>query len=79
MNWERNAKEEPVKKDDHAVDALRYGLASRPENDDGTEVPDFSTLPLGATDSVDPFKPYTDRELVKLGQSYKDYHLGEEF
>lgn len=28
---EKNIKEEPVKKDDHAVDALRYAIMSRPE------------------------------------------------
>ena len=79
MNQDRNQKEEPVKKDDHAVDALRYGLASRPENDDGLDMPDLSTLPLGATDSVDPTKPYTDKELVRLGAKFQDYHLGEEY
>jgi hypothetical protein len=79
MQYDRNAKEEPVKKDDHACDALRYGVASRPEVDDGVAMPDFSTLPLGATDSVDPTKPYTDKELVKLSTPYRDYHLGEEY
>ena len=31
---ERNRKEEPMKRDDHAVDALRYLIASRPEVED---------------------------------------------
>ena len=79
MNYEKNAKERPVDKDDHACDALRYALASRPEVDNGSDVPDFSTLPLGAIDSVDPFKPYTDKELVSYGQKHRDYHLGEEY
>lgn len=79
MNYDRNYKERPVEKDDHACDALRYAVASRPEVDDGTAVPDFSTLPLGATESIDPTKPYTDKELVSLGQKYRDYHLGEEY
>jgi hypothetical protein len=79
MNYEKNAKERPVDKDDHACDALRYALASRPEVDNGTDMPDFSTLPLGATDSVDPMKPYTDKELIRVGQKYIDFHLGEEY
>lgn len=79
MNYEKNAKERPVDKDDHACDALRYALASRPEVDNGTDMPDFSTLPLGASESVDPMKPFIDRELVRLGTPYRDYHLGEEF
>lgn len=79
MNYDRNFKEEPVKKDDHACDALRYLIASRPEADDGTAVPDLSTLPLGVTDVVDPTKPYTDKELVRMGQKYVDYNLGEDY
>jgi phage terminase large subunit-like protein len=79
MNYDRNPKELPVKKDDHAVDSLRYGLASRPEVDDGTEVPDFSTIPLGATESIEPGKPYTDKELISFGKKYVDYNMGEEY
>jgi phage terminase large subunit-like protein len=79
MNWERNAKEDPVKKDDHAVDALRYGVASRPENDDGSTTPDMSSIPLGAQEVVEPNKPFKDSELVKMGKPYRDYHLGEDW
>ena len=78
MNFDRNAKEEPVKKDDHAVDALRYGCSSRPEVDDGTSVPDFSTMPLGATDTVEPGQAYKDRELIRTGK-YRDYNMGEDW
>lgn len=34
MDREKNPKEEAHKKDDHAVDALRYGVASRPQVED---------------------------------------------
>jgi phage terminase large subunit-like protein len=79
MNYDRNAKEEPVKKDDHACDSLRYALASRPEVDDGTTIPDPTSLPLGATDVVEIDKPYTDKELTAIGRKYVDFHIGEEY
>ncbi len=37
-----NKKEEPHKKEDHACDSLRYMVASRPDLDDGTSVPEFN-------------------------------------
>lgn len=36
---DRNKKEEQHKKDDHAADALRYAIASRPIQDDGKSAP----------------------------------------
>lgn len=36
---DKNPKEEQHKKDDHAADALRYLISSRPELDTGTQVP----------------------------------------
>ncbi len=42
INRERNAKETQNKKNDHACDALRYGIASRPEMfDTGEVIPQF--------------------------------------
>lgn len=52
MISDRNKKEEPHKKDDHAADALRYLIASRPENDTGTEIPEILG-PRGASIPVD--------------------------
>jgi phage terminase large subunit-like protein len=40
MRAERNRKEEILKKDDHLSDALRYGVLSRPERDDGVWYPE---------------------------------------
>jgi hypothetical protein len=34
---------------------------------------------LGVADVVDPTKPYIDKELVRLGQKYIDYNLGEDY
>lgn len=78
---DKNRKEEPRKKDDHACDALRYGVASRPEVDNGTHVPGMRpTLPEGASESIDPDKPFIDKELQFIGNNrYSDYNLGEEF
>jgi hypothetical protein len=78
LNYEKNQPEEPVKKDDHTADALRYGVASRPEVDDGTTVPDASSLPLGM-EAIDPDKPFYDNELVSQGTKYQDFNLGEEY
>jgi hypothetical protein len=48
---DKNKKEEPHKRDDHACDALRYGISSRPEVDSGTSVPDI-VLPAGTSVAV---------------------------
>lgn len=78
MNYERNRPEETVKKDDHACDALRYGVASRPETDDGTAVPHTSILSLGG-EANDPDQPLYDRELAGIGKRYVDFNLGEDY
>lgn len=80
QNRDKNAKEEPHKKNDHACDALRYGVASRPQmgQDNGTEIPeDFSSIqgPKAAS-------PYT--ELVAEPRpvrtnEYVDSVLGSEY
>lgn len=51
MRSDRNKKEEPHKKDDHAVDALRYLIASRPELDDGTYRPSPKG-PMGQSEAI---------------------------
>lgn len=49
---DRNKKEEQHKKDDHACDALRYAIASRPEGDKGVAIPQIGgprgmSVPVG--------------------------------
>lgn len=50
---DRNPKEEQHKKDDHAADALRYLIASRPENDHSV-TPKEKIGPMGASVAIDP-------------------------
>lgn len=42
----RNAKDSPLKKNDHAMDALRYGVCSRPAMDDEVDIPFENVLGL---------------------------------
>jgi len=78
MQQDRNAKEEQHKKDDHACDALRYGVASRPLVDDGTGVPE-PRLPVEmASNAINPEQP----RLASLGTKSSgpgDFHLGDEY
>lgn len=79
--FEKNKKEEPQKKDDHACDTLRYLVASRPEIDDGTAVVSVGNF-IGAVESIDPDKPFYDPEFKKSSLNtsrHIDLHLGEEF
>jgi phage terminase large subunit-like protein len=77
---DRNKKEEPRKKDDHACDALRYGVASRPERDDGSLIPELPQAPAGASVAIDPSKDFIDKDvLVPSRRDNYDTHLGEEF
>jgi len=78
LNYERNSPEEPVKKDDHACDALRYGIASRPEVDDGASVPP-AMYPGYGSEAIDIGNPVVDREIVSTGRKYTDYTLGEDY
>lgn len=57
-NFEKNRKEEPHKKDDHACDALRYGISSRPKVED-MSIPQ-AKLPVPATTAVSPYVGTTD-------------------
>lgn len=78
--FEKNKKEEPHKKDDHACDALRYLIASRPELDDGASIPTPSGNFLGASEAIldsenmkDPY--FLDRKYPQV----VDSHLGSEW
>lgn len=59
---ERNKKEEPLKKDDHLCDALRYLVASRPQME-LSSIP-VSSIPVGANVGIDPEIPRYDREVL---------------
>lgn len=78
-NFEKNKKEEPHKKDDHACDALRYIIASRPEMDAGPRDP-YPVDRRGAAVPVQPNEPRVD-EMSRLNGSpiQTDPHLGSDF
>lgn len=78
---EKNAKEEPHKKDDHAMDALRYGVASRPIMEGkvfpSTPMPDVLPAVLARKKKADfdpAFLPETEKE-----ETDQDFNLGEEW
>lgn len=77
--FEKNPKEEQNKKDDHACDALRYGVSSRPEVDTGEFTPPTHAFPEGASKSVNPMdakdSDFSDTE----SSEYQDFHLGGEW
>lgn len=77
-NFEKNKKEEPHKQNDHACDALRYIIASRPEMDDGKEfrVPVNS---MGASVAVDPYSEQVDRTSGFGPRVQTDWTLGSEY
>lgn len=72
---ERDKKQEPVKKNDHTCDALRYLVASRPQLDDGGSVPE-NLVRVGASKSV---SPYSGVEVEIDTDVQGDYHLGTEY
>jgi phage terminase large subunit-like protein len=49
LDARRNKKETPLKKDDHCLDALRYGVMSRPAYSDEEEVKPFNFLGVPET------------------------------
>lgn len=76
---ERDKKEDPHKKDDHAMDAARYLVASRPEHDQGTEIP-VSTGPMGAPVGILDPNMRKDEGMRTFTSSYDlDYTLGSEY
>lgn len=75
-NEEKNRKEEPVKKDDHTCDMVRYFFASRPQSEDGQTVPE-KKIPEGASVPVDPYAVVT--ATVETENEPGDYHLGIDY
>jgi phage terminase large subunit-like protein len=79
MREDRNPKEEPHKKDDHSCDALRYGIASRPEMDSGQAVPD-GELPILTPKSVDVYHRVDEGlQSMRNSSGRLDWHMGEDF
>lgn len=77
--FEKNKKEEPHKKDDHAMDTLRYMVASRPEVEDLRTIPSKGNV-LGAPAAIEMDKPLIDKEAVSMrARPHVDFTLGEEF
>lgn len=77
MQFDKNKKEEPHKKADHACDALRYLVASRPQVDDGHVVPESQNY-LGAAIPVLPEQTRFD-EGSQIPQNTVDAVLGAEW
>jgi len=75
---DRNVKETPHKKDDHALDALRYGVASRPLLEDKV-APEQGWRPPAATkpDLVDPYWVYAKQGEKEFSDA--NFSLGNEF
>lgn len=82
MGYDRNKKEEPHKKNDHACDALRYAVASRPILDDGSGIPDINPREhVAHSVAVNPEKPVYDNldGWRDVGTQWRDSHLGSEW
>lgn len=84
MREERNAKEEPHKKDDHTCDALRYGVMSRPEMDAGDEIPDEPDISEISEEysiprAVDPYHRVDEALGLHSSRRGGDYHMGSDF
>lgn len=80
MESDRNPKEEPHKKDDHAMDALRYGIASRPELDTGTFIPAKKNS-MGASRAL-PSHGRITADWLNNPEGFsdnEDFHLGEDW
>lgn len=77
MDRQKNKKEEPHKKDDHCMDALRYGVASRPM------VEDFSVPEDSVSGRIKiPGSPYSDRAdpgTIRQSSKIVDEILGSEW
>lgn len=77
-NFDKNKKEEPHKKNDHACDTIRYMIASRPEIDVGTEIPEAGNF-IGAPAALIAGEPRYDEGVKSLGQNNWDWHMGSEY
>lgn len=74
---DRDKKEEPHKKEDHACDSLRYMIMSRPEYDDATHIPDRN--PHGLPEPIMDVMNVTDSGLLVPSRPNLDYHMGESY
>lgn len=77
MDREKNPQEEPNKKDDHHMDAIRYGIASRPLKEDFSIPEDFSR-PAGIG-SVSPYRDRVDPGTANRDRVIVDEILGSEW
>ncbi len=78
---EKNLKEEPHKKDDHACDMLRYAIMSRPQRDDGGQVPDQDAI-LQTIEASRAVPAVPEARLAMIGSTRSrqyDDHLGSEW
>lgn len=79
MGYDRNKKEEPHKKNDHACDMIRYAIASRPLYDDGIEIPDIEIKNLVSHSlAVVPERPTVDRDVFSKTE-WVDPVLGQDW
>lgn len=79
MGYDRNKKEEPHKKNDHACDALRYAIASRPLYDDGLDIPDIDIKEMVPHSvAINPFESTVDR-YGESGTQWRDPVLGTDW
>jgi hypothetical protein len=82
--FDKNKKEEQHKKNDHACDALRYGVASRPQVEDSISVPKDGNW-IGAPSAVvekdreGKFIGRRDEDLVSSRKENWDWHLGTDW
>lgn len=81
---QRNIKETPVKKDDHAVDALRYAVMSRPEEPKAKDLTDRKRNEYGMSGSLqrelNEIKSGGGKHKDPWGESYeKDPGLNNDF
>lgn len=81
MRSDKNKKEEQHKKNDHAADALRYGICSRPEVDYGNYQPPRESEEswLSAYVGADAFDRVDTGLLKPTRRVAVDYTLGEEY
>lgn len=79
MREDRDAKEEPHKKDDHTCDALRYGIASRPEMDSGDFIPD-NDAPILTPRSVEAYHRVDEALNMRRSSANRaDWHMGQDY
>lgn len=77
-NFEKNPKEEPHKKDDHCMDALKYGVASRPQVEDQSIPEEVSSM--GYPEAADPYAGRVDEGLRESSKrNAVDEYLGSEY